>query len=73
MRKFTEVDFSLCNPEECNGAKGICVALEVCSKNLLEQEDPFEPPILLSSTMCSGCGQCVKVCPRGAFRISGGL
>ena len=28
-----------------------------------------EPPMLLSVTMCVGCGDCVRVCPLGAIAI----
>jgi translation initiation factor RLI1 len=73
VRKFAEVDFHLCNPGQCNGRDGTCVAAEACTHNLLEQEDPYEPPVLLSSTMCSGCAKCVRECPLGALRITGGL
>ncbi len=73
MRKYTEVDFNLCNPDECNGTDGVCIATKACTRKLLEQEDPYEPPVLLSSTMCSGCAQCVRECPLGALRITGSL
>jgi translation initiation factor RLI1 len=73
MRKNTEIDFSICNPDKCNAAEGICVATRACTRKLLEQEELYEPPVLLSSTMCSGCAKCVRECPLGAIRISGGL
>jgi translation initiation factor RLI1 len=73
MRKNTRIDFDLCNPERCGGATGICIAAQACTRKLLEQEDPFEPPVLLSSSMCSGCAKCVRECPLGAISISGGL
>ena len=72
MRKNTEIDFNLCNPEKCNKG-GVCVAARACTRKLLEQEEPYEPPVLLSSTMCSGCAKCVRECPLGAIRITGGL
>jgi translation initiation factor RLI1 len=73
MRKYTEVDFTQCDPGECGVRDGTCVAVKACTHKLLEQEDPYEPPVLLSSSMCSGCAQCVRECPLGALRISGGL
>jgi translation initiation factor RLI1 len=73
MRKNTKIDFDLCNPEQCNGATGVCTASQACTRKLLEQEDLYEPPVLLSSTMCSGCAKCVRQCPLGAISISGGL
>jgi translation initiation factor RLI1 len=73
MRKNTEIDFNLCNPEECNGADGVCIATKACTRKLLEQEDLYEPPVLLSSSMCSGCSKCVRECPLGAIRITVGL
>lgn len=73
MRKNTEIDFDLCNPGQCGSLDGVCIAVQACTRKLLEQEELYEPPVLLSSTMCSGCAKCVKECPLGAIRISGGM
>ena len=73
MQKNTQIDFNFCNPEECNGPDGVCIATKACTRKLLEQEDLYEPPVLLSSSMCSGCAKCVRECPLGAIRITGGL
>jgi NAD-dependent dihydropyrimidine dehydrogenase PreA subunit len=73
MRKTVEVDFNLCRPGECGGPDGTCIAAEACTRKLLEQENPYEPPVLISSSMCSGCAKCVRECPLNALKISGGL
>jgi Fe-S-cluster-containing hydrogenase component 2 len=73
MNKWACVDFSICRPALCDGKTGACSASLACRKNLLEQEEPFDSPVLLSSRMCVGCGDCVTACPFGAVRIESGL
>ncbi len=72
MRKYAIIDFSLCRPEECNGGKGLCPAVPSCKHKLLEQEDSGDAPVLFSTTMCVGCGDCAVACPFGAINIEGG-
>ena len=67
--KSARVDFGRCNPELCNPGTGACPAACVCTKRLLEQEKPFESPILISAKMCVGCGDCVSACALGAISI----
>ncbi len=71
MNKNVEIDFSRCSPGQCGGS-GHCRAVDACSKGLLEQEDPYGSPMLISTRLCSGCGSCVRTCPLGAFRIAAG-
>lgn len=64
--KMALVDFNLCRPESCEG--GICTAAEACEKKLLRQEAPGEPP-MADPSLCKGCGDCARACPRGAVRV----
>ena len=73
MNKSAQIDFSLCDPARCDKGTGICRASKVCNKNLLEQEEPFEIPVLLSSKMCVGCSRCMRACPYDAIKIESGL
>ena len=73
MNKWASIDFSICNPSQCDREEGICAASRACKKNLLEQEVPFDSPVLLSSRMCVGCSHCARACPFGAVRIESGL
>lgn len=73
MRKFASIDFSVCNPKIHDCENGLCAAAYACGHRLLEQEEPFESPILLSATMCVGCGECVSACPLHAITVSRGM
>jgi Fe-S-cluster-containing hydrogenase component 2 len=73
VRKCAHIDFSICDPAKHDSKLGICVAAAACKHGLLEQEDPFESPVLFSATMCVGCGNCVSVCPLGAVSITRGM
>jgi len=72
MNKHASVDFNLCNPCKHDPEKGICLASAACKKGVLEQEDDFETPVLLSARMCAACGDCVRACPVNAISIVGG-
>ena len=58
MEKWARIDFDLCDPQKCDGEIGRCAAVACCTHKLLEQELPYEPPLLLSKRMCVGCGDC---------------
>jgi translation initiation factor RLI1 len=68
-RKNAVINFATCFPHTCDRIHGKCQALDACNKKLLEQEDPFDQPILMSEAMCHGCGACKKACPLHAIDI----
>jgi translation initiation factor RLI1 len=70
VEKWARIDFDLCDPARCDVKWGRCAAVSCCTHKLLEQESPYEPPMLLSKRMCVGCGDCVRACPCGAIVIS---
>jgi Fe-S-cluster-containing hydrogenase component 2 len=60
------VDYRRCDPARCEG--GVCPAALACTKKLLYQESPGDPPMTDPST-CKGCMDCVRVCPWGAIKL----
>jgi ATP-binding cassette subfamily E protein 1 len=69
MDKTAQVDFARCDPRSCNSGSGACPAALECPRHLLEQEELFTPPLLLSARLCSGCGTCAGTCPLKAISI----
>ncbi len=72
MNKNAEIDFNRCDPSTCDGASGRCPAVLACTRKLLEQEEPFGAPLLLSARLCTGCGACAGACPSCAIAIRNG-
>ena len=70
MNKYATIDFDKCNPRICDAEHGLCEAARACKKKVLEQEERWESPILLSMKMCTGCGDCVAACPLAAIQIN---
>jgi len=66
--KSAIVSYDQCCPEECN--EGICPAVAVCPRKLIKQEEPYDVPIFYTSG-CTGCGDCVRACPRKAIQVIG--
>jgi TPP-dependent indolepyruvate ferredoxin oxidoreductase alpha subunit len=64
------VDYRKCDPSKC-GDDGTCVAAAACTRKLLRQEEPFEPP-MTDPSPCRGCSDCARVCPLGAIVIASG-
>lgn len=64
--KMALVVFDRCEPGHC--ADGVCIAAKACERKVLRQEDVYEPPMACSS-VCRGCGDCVKACPLNAIEI----
>ena len=62
-----QIIFTKCSPETCSPEDGICPSALVCPKLILIQEDAFDPPMLVSCAMCTGCGDCAKDCPLAAI------
>jgi ATP-binding cassette subfamily E protein 1 len=72
MKKYAVIDLELCDPKKCNPDKGICMAIKPCKHNIIVQEEPFEPPQIISQSMCVGCADCAGACPFKAIKISRG-
>ncbi|MBN2442892.1 MAG: 4Fe-4S binding protein [Spirochaetales bacterium] len=68
-KKSACINFDLCSPHVCDNINGNCIAVGACKKKLLEQEDPFEIPNLLSGSLCHGCAACQNACPLHAITI----
>lgn len=73
MQKWVEVNFNKCDPKKCDLKHGICVAVQKCKHEILEQEGPFEMPMHSSREMCIGCSDCAKACPLKAIDYNSGL
>jgi len=67
--KAARVDFETCDARTCAPENGRCAAVEACTKKLLEQDEPYDSPMLLSAVMCVACGDCVRVCRLEAVTI----
>ncbi len=64
------IDYDKCVPDKCAPNDGICVAVRACSKKIMEQEEPYEPPMIFHADICQGCGDCSQACPLSAIRIA---
>jgi translation initiation factor RLI1 len=66
-KKHATIDFELCRPGVCSKLHGHCAALQACTHRLLEQEERDDAPVLLSQSLCVGCGHCARSCRFGAI------
>lgn len=64
--KVALIVYDKCRPAECDS--GVCKAAAACTRKLLKQETPYEPPMPHPS-LCRACGDCVRACPAEAVRI----
>ena len=65
--KVALVDHKKCHPEKCDS--GVCAAVLACFHKLLKQEAPYEIP-MTDTSVCQGCGDCVRTCPLEAIEIA---
>jgi len=63
-QKIAIINYNKCDPKECKD--GICKAISACSKKIIKQEEPYETPFI-NASLCSGCYECIKSCPRNAI------
>lgn len=64
--KVAVILYERCHPEQCDSGK--CKAAMACTRKLLKQEAPNEPPMAHPS-LCRACGDCVRACPNAAIKI----
>ena len=70
MNKRTAVvDFNKCKPEECAPEDGKCAAAAACKRGIMQQEAPFEAPMVFPEDMCMACSDCKLACPLGAVSV----
>jgi Fe-S-cluster-containing hydrogenase component 2 len=64
--KMALVNYNKCHPEKCDS--GVCAAALACSHKLLRQETLYDIP-MTDSSICQGCGDCVRAYPLKAIEI----
>ena len=72
MKKYCVIDFEMCYPHAHDAVHGLCDAAKACIHKLIEQEDSFDAPFLMSKAMCTGCGKCASACSLHAVTIKTG-
>ena len=68
--KMALIAFDRCHPENCDG--GTCAAVMACPRKLLKQEAPYAVP-MPDTSICRGCGDCVRACPLEAILLITGI
>ncbi len=64
------IDYDKCVPDKCDPNGSVCAAAGACTHSIMEQEEPYEPPMIFHADMCQGCGDCSQVCPLDAITIA---
>ncbi len=70
--KYLKINYDACRPYKCDSNRGLCKAVSACPHDILIQEEPGDPPMLLSAKMCVGCGDCVAKCPFDVLEVQHG-
>ncbi len=58
------LDYHACIAENCSG----CPARASCDTRAIVKIDPDEPAAI-DHTLCTGCGECVSICPAKALAL----
>jgi translation initiation factor RLI1 len=69
-KRSAVIDYGKCDPSECSPRDGVCRAAAACTRGILIQEAPHEPPFVFPPALCQGCADCSEACPRYAIRVS---
>jgi translation initiation factor RLI1 len=64
------IDYDKCLPDKCAPNDGICLAARACTHHIMEQEEPYESPMIMHADMCQGCSDCSDACPLDAIRLA---
>jgi len=71
-----KIDYSLCSdPTDCLACIRACPLGVLFKAPINDPKDPGTPPkgykiVPLYDKICNGCGECVKVCPKNAIKLS---
>lgn len=66
VKPIAVVDYTKCDPCRCGTGK--CILITECKHKVIKQEEIGNIPYVLQD-LCSGCGDCVKLCPLNAITM----